>query len=111
MQAIHVLTNILGYYADAVLRFRLNFPLDYPESQPVVQFVTDVFHPLIRQDGTFNLSPRFRPWRYTLMVPITCDVLTKCYTGLKSIMFLIFSTTSRLRLKGTRLINSTSLIV
>jgi hypothetical protein len=41
------------------------FPVDYPENPPVAQFVTDVFHPLIGQDGVFNLSPRFRPWRYT----------------------------------------------
>ncbi|KAF8231902.1 UBC-like protein [Tricholoma matsutake] len=52
-----------GYYADAVLNFRLTFPVDYPEAHPVVHFVTDVFHPLIGQDGVFNLSPRFRPWR------------------------------------------------
>lgn len=30
----------------------------------MVQFLTDVFHPLIsQQDGKFNLAPRFRPWR------------------------------------------------
>lgn len=30
----------------------------------MVQFMTDVFHPLIsQQDGTFNLAPKFRPWR------------------------------------------------
>lgn len=52
-----------GYYADAVLKFRLNFPADYPEHPPSVQFITEVFHPLIAADGTFNLSPRFRPWR------------------------------------------------
>jgi len=52
-----------GYYADAILRFRLTFPIDYPENPPVAHFVTDVFHPLIGQDGVFNLSPRFRPWR------------------------------------------------
>ncbi|KAI9001423.1 UBC-like protein [Trametes punicea] len=53
-----------GYYTDSILKFRLSFPADYPERPPVVQFLTDVFHPLISQkDGTFNLSPRFRPWR------------------------------------------------
>ncbi|TRM67624.1 ubiquitin-conjugating enzyme/RWD-like protein [Schizophyllum amplum] len=52
-----------GYYSDAVLKFRLAFPRNYPEHPPLVQFVTDVFHPLIAQDGTFNLAPRFRPWR------------------------------------------------
>ncbi|KAJ7904476.1 UBC-like protein [Mycena olivaceomarginata] len=53
-----------GYYADAILKFRLTFPTNYPESPPVVQFVTDVvFHPLISHSGIFNLAPRFRPWR------------------------------------------------
>ncbi|KAI0677104.1 UBC-like protein [Trametes maxima] len=53
-----------GYYTDSILKFRLTFPPDYPDRPPVVQFLTDVFHPLIsQQDGTFNLAPRFRPWR------------------------------------------------
>ncbi|KAI0723153.1 UBC-like protein [Earliella scabrosa] len=53
-----------GYYTDSILKFRLTFPSNYPERPPVVQFLTDVFHPLIsQQDGTFNLAPRFRPWR------------------------------------------------
>lgn len=53
-----------GYYADSVLKFRLTFPTNYPERPPVVQFMTDVFHPLISQkSGVFNLAPRFRPWR------------------------------------------------
>ncbi|CAL1700996.1 unnamed protein product [Somion occarium] len=53
-----------GYYADSILKFRLIFPPNYPERPPAVQFVTDVFHPLIsQQDGSFNLAPRFRPWR------------------------------------------------
>jgi len=49
---------------DSILKFRLTFPADYPERPPVVQFLTDVFHPLIsQQTGVFNISPRFRPWR------------------------------------------------
>ncbi|KAJ6539305.1 ubiquitin-conjugating enzyme/RWD-like protein [Mycena capillaripes] len=53
-----------GYYADAILKFRLTFPNNYPENPPVVHFVTDVvFHPLISHSGIFNLAPRFRPWR------------------------------------------------
>lgn len=53
-----------GYYSDCILKFRLIFPKDYPNSAPQVQFLTDVFHPLISQkDGSFNLSSRFRPWR------------------------------------------------
>jgi len=53
-----------GYYADSILKFRLTFPAYYPDKPPVVQFLTDVFHPLIsQQTGVFNLAPRFRPWR------------------------------------------------
>ena len=58
----------LGYYADSILKFRLTFPPNYPERPPVVQFLTDVFHPLVsQQDGTFNLAPRFHPWRCVTM--------------------------------------------
>lgn len=60
---IQTLKFYLGYYADAVLKFRLAFPDDYPENPPAVDFITDVFHPLISPTGSFNLSPRFRPWR------------------------------------------------
>ncbi|KAJ7283676.1 UBC-like protein [Mycena rebaudengoi] len=53
-----------GYYADAIIRFRLTFSTHYPErGPPAVQFLTEVFHPLISETGAFNLAPRFRPWR------------------------------------------------
>jgi ubiquitin-protein ligase len=56
--------SITGYYTDSILKFRLTFPADYPDKPPVVQFLTDVFHPLIsQQTGVFNLAPRFRLWR------------------------------------------------
>ncbi|KIP08312.1 hypothetical protein PHLGIDRAFT_23558 [Phlebiopsis gigantea 11061_1 CR5-6] len=52
-----------GYYTDSVLRFRVVFPASYPAAPPAVQFLTDVFHPLVSQaDGAFNLAPRFSPW-------------------------------------------------
>lgn len=54
-----------GYYADAILKFRVRFPFTYPARAPTVTFATDVFHPLIsNEDGTLNLEPRFSPWRY-----------------------------------------------
>jgi len=52
-----------GYYAGAILRFRLTFPDDYPDKIPAVQFVTDIFHPLIDQNGYFNLAAHLRPWK------------------------------------------------
>ncbi|KAH8830782.1 UBC-like protein [Flagelloscypha sp. PMI_526] len=52
-----------GYYANAILKFKLLFPTDYPERPPGVQFITDVFHPLVGQDGRFSYGPRLRPWR------------------------------------------------
>ncbi|EEB91586.1 hypothetical protein MPER_10032 [Moniliophthora perniciosa FA553] len=52
-----------GYYSDAVLKFRLSFPSNYPEKPPAITFITDVFHPLISSDGTFNIAPQIRTWR------------------------------------------------
>ncbi|KAE9410493.1 UBC-like protein [Gymnopus androsaceus JB14] len=52
-----------GYYADSVLKFRIVFPAHYPERPPTVQFITDVFHPLISSNGTFSLKPQIRTWR------------------------------------------------
>lgn len=54
---------MIGYYAGAILRFRVTFASDYPDNIPAVQFVTDIFHPLIDQSGVFNLSAHFRPWK------------------------------------------------
>ncbi|KAG2013688.1 hypothetical protein CC2G_010568 [Coprinopsis cinerea AmutBmut pab1-1] len=52
-----------GFYSDAILKFRVTFPENYPDRPPTVRFITDVFHPLISQEGAFNHSHRFRPWR------------------------------------------------
>jgi ubiquitin-protein ligase len=53
-----------GYYANAILKFKILFPVEYPNRPPVVQFTSDVFHPLIRQkDGIMNIKTRFRTWR------------------------------------------------
>ncbi len=62
LEETHRLT-VTGYYADAVFKFRLLFPPEYPDRPPVVQFTTDMFHPLISSNGTFNLLPKFHPWR------------------------------------------------
>ncbi|EIW76152.1 UBC-like protein [Coniophora puteana RWD-64-598 SS2] len=53
-----------GYYSDAVIRFEVTFPPNYPDAPPSVRFVTDVFHPLVTpQTGKLSMSSRFRPWR------------------------------------------------
>lgn len=51
-----------GYYSDAILKFRLTFPSKYPERPPKVQFITEVFHPLVAPDGSFNFAPQIRTW-------------------------------------------------
>jgi len=52
-----------GYYAGAILRFRLQFPNEYPRHPPNVFFETDTFHPLVStKDGKMNLGGRFQPW-------------------------------------------------
>jgi ubiquitin-protein ligase len=33
-----------GPYADAILRFTVNFELDFPKSRPVIKFGPDVYH-------------------------------------------------------------------
>ncbi|KAH7344770.1 ubiquitin-conjugating enzyme/RWD-like protein [Rhizoctonia solani] len=52
-----------GYYRSAIFRFKITFPSDYPARVPVVQFVTDVYHPLVStKDGVFSLAPRITSW-------------------------------------------------
>ena len=36
-----------GIYSEAVLKFRLDFPKQYPKQMPRVLFTTPVFHPLV----------------------------------------------------------------
>ncbi|KAF5393829.1 hypothetical protein D9757_000034 [Collybiopsis confluens] len=52
-----------GYYADSVLRFRISFPPNYPDRPPTVQFINQVFHPLISPNGLFSLASQIRDWR------------------------------------------------
>ena len=93
-----------GYYSDCILKFRLVFPQDYPNSSPQVQFLTDVFHPLISQkDGSFNLSPRFRPWRRAFSAPPPkkeADKQLNVPSGRRSITYTTFYIGSKLRLRN-----------
>ncbi|RAL16748.1 putative ubiquitin-conjugating enzyme [Aspergillus homomorphus CBS 101889] len=45
-----------GPYASAVLRFQIRFPDSYPDMPPMVNFATDVFHPLIVPLTTYTFS-------------------------------------------------------
>jgi len=49
-----------GPYANAVLRFQIAFPDDYPDRPPVVTFQQDVFHPLVTPLTTYTYSTRER---------------------------------------------------
>ncbi|KAM0718527.1 hypothetical protein Q7P37_005597 [Cladosporium fusiforme] len=49
-----------GPYANAVLRFQIAFPDDYPDRAPVVTFLQDVFHPLVTPLTTYTHSTRER---------------------------------------------------
>jgi len=53
-----------GYYRNAVFKFQLIIPQEYPDRRPVVQFLTDTsFHPLIDNHGYLALQYQFPQWR------------------------------------------------
>lgn len=47
-----------GPYANAVLRFQIDFPDEYPHTPPTVTFLSDVFHPLVTPLTTHSHSSR-----------------------------------------------------
>ena len=47
-----------GPYANAILRFRIDFPDVYPEYPPTVTILSDVFHPLVSPLTTYSYSTR-----------------------------------------------------
>ncbi|KAK5133578.1 hypothetical protein LTR08_007617 [Meristemomyces frigidus] len=47
-----------GPYANAVLRFRVAFPEDYPQRPPVITFLSDVFHPMVTPLTTYTHTTR-----------------------------------------------------
>ena len=54
-----------GVYRDAIFKFRVDIPFNYPEdgALPSVTFASDVFHPLIdAATGKLELSGRFPTW-------------------------------------------------
>lgn len=51
-----------GFYKGAVLKYRLDIPLAYPATAPIVTFITDTFHPLVDQKGRFAVEAKFPKW-------------------------------------------------
>jgi hypothetical protein len=49
---------LIGPYANAVLRFQIDFPPHYPQRPPLVVFQTDLFHPLVTPLTTYTHSTR-----------------------------------------------------
>ncbi|KAL8734070.1 MAG: hypothetical protein Q9181_003335 [Wetmoreana brouardii] len=45
-----------GPYAPAVLRFVISFPSTYPDSPPLITFLTDIFHPLVTPLTTYTYT-------------------------------------------------------
>ncbi|KAF9895572.1 hypothetical protein BX616_009374, partial [Lobosporangium transversale] len=52
-----------GYYRNAVFKFQMVIPADYPNRRPVVQFLSDMWHPLVDQQGFLALQYQFPQWR------------------------------------------------
>ncbi|KAJ2894444.1 hypothetical protein GGI21_001760 [Coemansia aciculifera] len=52
-----------GYWRDAVIRFRIDIPREYPKAHPIISLSTSVAHPLVRlEDGRFALEQQFPQW-------------------------------------------------
>ncbi|KAJ2744530.1 hypothetical protein GGI20_002902 [Coemansia sp. BCRC 34301] len=52
-----------GYWRDAVIRFRIDIPREYPKAHPIISLLTSVAHPLVRmEDGRFALEQQFPQW-------------------------------------------------
>ncbi|KAJ1778591.1 hypothetical protein LPJ77_001959 [Coemansia sp. RSA 2523] len=52
-----------GYWNNAVVRFCIDIPREYPSAHPVITLMTRVSHPLVRlEDGRFALEQQFPQW-------------------------------------------------
>ncbi|KAJ2813708.1 hypothetical protein H4S07_000469, partial [Coemansia furcata] len=52
-----------GYWRDAVIRFRIDIPREYPKTHPIITLATPMAHPLVRlEDGRFALEQQFPQW-------------------------------------------------
>ncbi|KAF9956775.1 hypothetical protein BGZ72_002461 [Mortierella alpina] len=52
-----------GYYRNAVFKFKLVIPPEYPDRRPTVHFLSDMWHPLIDGNGQLALQYQFPQWR------------------------------------------------
>ena len=53
-----------GDYKNAVFKFRIEIPEEYPNARPKVIFESYVYHPLVdMESGVLNLNPQFQEWR------------------------------------------------
>ncbi|KAM3586769.1 hypothetical protein VKS41_001826 [Umbelopsis sp. WA50703] len=52
-----------GYYRSGVFKFRINIPESYPNAPPTVTFLTDMFHPLVDNQGRLSIAQQFPVWR------------------------------------------------
>jgi hypothetical protein len=50
--------SCIGPYANAVLRFEIDFPDDYPTRPPIVTCLNDVFHPLVTPLTSYTYATR-----------------------------------------------------
>lgn len=52
-----------GSYKDAILKFEIFIPSNYPSKSPEVVFITKIFHPLIDLvSGKLDISKKFPVW-------------------------------------------------
>eukprot|EP00357_Protocruzia_adherens_P013786 CAMPEP_0114992982 /NCGR_PEP_ID=MMETSP0216-20121206/12260_1 /TAXON_ID=223996 /ORGANISM="Protocruzia adherens, Strain Boccale" /LENGTH=233 /DNA_ID=CAMNT_0002356541 /DNA_START=57 /DNA_END=758 /DNA_ORIENTATION=+ len=53
-----------GIYKNAIYKFTMELPIDYPKGRPTVRFISKLFHPLIEEnDGLLDLEYGFPEWR------------------------------------------------
>lgn len=52
-----------GLYKDGIFKFEIKIPNEFPNEPPVVQFFTQVYHPLINKEtNILDLSKKFPVW-------------------------------------------------
>ena len=65
-----------GFYEDAIFRFVLSFPHNFPQQLPEIRFRSRVHHPLVSEEGVLDVAALFPNWRYEIGKQLL-DVLTR----------------------------------